>query len=64
MPNPVIPVDSPWFTPNQAAAYLKTSTRSLYRMIEQGKVPCHRMGTRIVRLHRDDLDNAMGRAIA
>ncbi len=64
MPNQPLPVDSPWFTPNQAAAHLAVSARTLYRLIEQGKLPAHRVGTRIVRIHRDDLDAVMGRASA
>ena len=64
MPKPLQPEFGPWFTPAQAATYLQCSTRSLYRLIEQGVLPTHKIGQRMVRLHRDDLDAAMQKVTA
>ena len=62
MPTPV--ERSPWYTPAESGRYLRCSERTIYRMIEQGVLPAHRAGTRIVRIHRDDLDAALGRVPA
>lgn len=56
--------EGPWLTSAQAADYLQCSLRSITRLIELGVLPTHRIGGRMVRLHRDDLDAAMGRVTA
>lgn len=49
---------SPWLTPDDAAAYLSLTKRGLEDMRAQITGPrYHRVGTRIVRYHRNDLDH-------
>ena len=55
--------DSPWLTPTEAAKYLHLrNVRAVYRMIEDGRLPAYRLGTKVLRLHRDDIDAALGRS--
>jgi hypothetical protein len=48
---------SPWMTPEEAAAYAKTSARTLedYRRLGGGPV-YHRQSRSLVLYHKDDLD--------
>lgn len=64
MPKAVLPEHGPWYTPAQSATYLQCSLRTIHRWIELGTLPTHRVGSRIVRIHRDDLDAVMGRVSA
>ncbi len=53
---PAPPVATPWFTPREAATYIRTSDRWIYHLIETGKLKAHRPSPRIVRIHVDDLN--------
>ena len=44
-----------WIGTTTAAAYLGVVPRTLYRMIDEGKIPAYKMG-RVIRLKRSDLD--------
>jgi excisionase family DNA binding protein len=41
------------------AAYLGVTTRTVQQMIADGRLPASRLGPRIVRLRRDDIDAAL-----
>ena len=47
---------SPFLNTDQAAAYLKLSTRQLKRLRRAGKGPVFRRHSRYVQYHIDDLD--------
>lgn len=47
---------SPWLTATEAAAYLRVSPRTLRTWQAEGQVPVVRLPGRLVRFHRDDLD--------
>jgi excisionase family DNA binding protein len=51
---------SPWFSLDEAAAYLRVSERTLERLIARGKLPSTTLGRRRL-VHRDHLDE-LGRA--
>ena len=46
---------SRWLGTTAAAAYLGVVPRTLYRMIDEDKIPAYKMG-RVIRLKRADLD--------
>ena len=51
------PVATPWFAPDDAAAYLRLTVRGLEDMRGKGTGPrFHKVNARVVRYHRDDLD--------
>ena len=46
-----------WLTPNEAAAYLKVNRRTLYGLMQRGKLPYYEMpGSARRRIRREDLD--------
>jgi len=45
-----------WLTVNEAATYLKVARTTIYRLVRQKKLPLYRLGDRLVRLRREDLD--------
>ncbi|MGC4252648.1 MAG: helix-turn-helix domain-containing protein [Sphingobium sp.] len=48
---------SPWFTPDDAAAYVRLTVRGLEDMRAKGTGPhYHKVGERVVRYHVRDLD--------
>jgi excisionase family DNA binding protein len=47
--------DFGWMGTHDAAAYLGITPRTLYRFINDGRVPAYKMG-RVLRLRRSDLD--------
>lgn len=47
---------SPFLNTDQAAAYLKISTRLLKRLRRRGEGPVYRRHSRFVQYHIDDLD--------
>jgi hypothetical protein len=47
---------SPFLNTDQAAAYLKISSKSLKRLRRAGKGPAYRRHCRFVQYHIDDLD--------
>lgn len=58
--NPTPPVTTPWFTPREAASYARVSDRWIYHLIETEKLKAYRPSPRIVRIHLDDLNAALG----
>jgi hypothetical protein len=51
------PRPSPWFTPDDAAAYLRLTRRGLEDMRAKATGPrYHKVNDRVVRYHVDDLD--------
>ncbi|MBI3977170.1 MAG: helix-turn-helix domain-containing protein [Chloroflexi bacterium] len=46
-----------WFTVEEAAAYLRVSRRTVYKLVEEGRLPAYRIGAeRHRRFRREDLD--------
>jgi excisionase family DNA binding protein len=49
-----------WLTPNEAAAYLKVNRRTLYGLMQSGKLPYYEMpGSARRRIKREDLDGLL-----
>ena len=49
-----------WMTVEEAAGYLRLSRRTIYKMVQDGRLPAYRIGTqRHRRFRKDDLDNAL-----
>ena len=48
--------DASLMTIKDVAAYLKFSTASIYRMAQRGGIPAFRIGTRIWRFRKDEID--------
>lgn len=44
---------------SDVAAYLAVTTRTVQQMIADGRLRAYRLGPRIVRLRRDDIDGAL-----
>ena len=44
-----------WMSTADAADYLGVQSRTLYRFIDEGRLPAYRFG-RVIRLQRDDVD--------
>ena len=42
---------------HDAAEYLGVTTKTIRRRIEDGSLPAYRMGVRLIRINRADLDN-------
>jgi excisionase family DNA binding protein len=52
--------ESPWYTRDEASAYLRISARTLDEWVTAGRVQRRAVkGSRSVRYHRDDLDRAI-----
>lgn len=49
----------PYLTVKDVAVRLQLSESLIYRMIEQGKLPCHRVGTGrgVIRVSEEDLES-------
>lgn len=47
------------FTPNEAAVYIKVTTRTLRNLSARGILPVTRLSGKIVRYRRTDLDKAL-----
>lgn len=45
-----------WMSTADAAEYLGVQSRTLYRFIDEGRLPAYRFG-RVIRLKRDDVDD-------
>jgi excisionase family DNA binding protein len=52
----------PWLTKSESAEYLRVDERSIERYCELGILPGYRIGPRLVRFRRSDLD-ALARPI-
>lgn len=52
------PIRPTYVSLTDAAAYLTVSTTTVRRMIAHGTIRGYRLGTRIIRVRLDDLDNA------
>ena len=53
---PETPCAKTWFTVREAAAHLHVSTDTVYAMVRAGTVVHSRLGPRLIRIHRDDLE--------
>jgi len=51
---PLIPA---YLTAEEAAVYLQVGRSTIYELISSGEVPSVRLGKRIVRIKKTDLDN-------
>jgi excisionase family DNA binding protein len=51
---PALPRD--WKSPQDAADYAGVCVRTIHRRILDGSLPAHRMGPRLLRIDRADLD--------
>lgn len=47
-----------WMTTKEAAAYLKVSVRTILRRVADGTLPATRVGPKLLRFRRADLDRA------
>jgi excisionase family DNA binding protein len=45
-----------WKSPQESAAYAGVSVKTIRRRILDGSLPAHRMGPRLLRIDRADLD--------
>lgn len=45
-----------WLSTNEAATRLGVTTRTLYRFIDEGRLPAYRMG-RVIRIKASDVDD-------
>ncbi len=52
--------DSLW-TQAAAAEYLSVNERTVRRLIADGQLPAHRVGSRLVRVRRSDVENLLTR---
>lgn len=50
------PNDTPWMTSEVAASYLSVSAGTMHNWRSKGIGPTYRIVGRIIRYHRDDLD--------
>ncbi|GEK21002.1 helix-turn-helix domain-containing protein [Cellulomonas xylanilytica] len=48
--------DTTWVRRLDSAAYLDVSPRTLDRLVDAGKLTAYRIGSRVVRFRRSDLD--------
>jgi len=46
-----------YLTIRQAAEKLQVSTRTITRRIQDGSLPCYRLGARTIRIRSTDLEN-------
>jgi excisionase family DNA binding protein len=44
-------------TPKEAAEYLRTDLRTVYRKIKKGQIPAMKLGLRFIRIRKQDLDS-------
>lgn len=49
-------LDEALLTADEAAAILRVRTGTIYRWVGQGRIPCVRLGRRMTRFRRSDLD--------
>lgn len=43
----------------EAATYLDVATKTVRRMIAEGRLPAYRLGNRVIKVRIDDLDAAL-----
>jgi excisionase family DNA binding protein len=51
----------PYITQKQAGEYLGVTDRTIREMIADGRLPAYRLGAKVIRLRRSDIDGAMRR---
>lgn len=51
-----VPDAGEWLTTKEAAAYLKVSVRTILRRVADGTLPATRVGPKLLRFRRGDLD--------
>jgi excisionase family DNA binding protein len=50
------PNDTVWLDPNGAAVHLNTNERFIRKLAQRGDLPHHRLGKRLLRFDRAELD--------
>ncbi len=50
------PENDRYMSVDEAARYLSISQQTLMRYIRAGQIPVHRIGARLLRLHRSEID--------
>jgi len=50
------PVRRDWYSVTEVALRLGISERRVWKMLSQGELKAHRMGQKLVRIHRDEID--------
>ena len=53
------PISRRWLSQGEAADYLGVTTRSIRNLISRGDLPARRLGSRMVRIDRADLERAL-----
>jgi excisionase family DNA binding protein len=43
-------------TPKEASEYLKVNLRTIYRKVKKGEIPCMKLGSKLIRIKKEDLD--------
>lgn len=57
--NKTPPTDAPNMSVNDVAKYLGVTTKTVYSMIYDGRLPAYKLGARVLRLRRSDIDAAL-----
>lgn len=52
-----------FMTVNETARYLRTSYRTVRRLIDEGRIPCAQLGELTYRIPRDGLDRFIGESM-
>ena len=55
-------MDTEYFTPDQVAEMLRVHLMTVYRMIKDGRLGAHKIGTRTLRITRKDIDDFISRS--
>jgi excisionase family DNA binding protein len=58
--NSPAPEPDEWFTPAEAAKYIRASRSFIYKLICIGKIPAQRLGDKLWRIRKSDLDSILG----
>jgi excisionase family DNA binding protein len=56
---PVVDASDEWMTQKQAAEKIKVTVATVRSMIDRGELPAYRLGPRVVRIRRSDLDSVL-----
>ena len=49
------PIQREWYSVTEVALRLGISERRVWKMLSQGELKAHRMGQKLVRIHRDEI---------
>ena len=53
------PTNAPNMSVNDVAEYLGVTTKTVYTMVADGRLPAYKLGARVLRLRRSDIDAAL-----